>query len=91
MTNATATDELEPPRQEADMYGEPVAEYGTDEEYWEAYNPSTFEPSDPAYATDNAHLLFVAHYIREDGEWVKDGLDRHHVKNLFNFDGWPTN
>jgi len=82
------TNELEAPRQEADMYGEPIAEYGTDEEYWEAYNPANFENE----TTDQEReSIYVAHYIRKDGEWVKDGLDRHKVQNLFNFDGWPTN
>ena len=86
MTNATTTDELEAPRQEVDMYGEPVAEHGTDSEYWEAYNPSNFEnvePGDQTYKTRADAELYVFHYIRKDGEWVKTGLDKHHVKDLF--------
>lgn len=66
------------PRGEADLYGEPVAEHGTEDEYWEAYSSNTSEET-----------LFVAHYVW-DGEWVKDGLDRHKVQHLFNADGWPT-
>lgn len=74
-----ADNTLNAPRQEADLYGEPVAEHGTETEYWEAYS------------SDDPRILFVAYYKQEGGEWVKQGLDRHNVDNLFNFAGWPTN
>lgn len=76
---ATSQAEVDAPRQETDLYGEPVAEYGDGGEYWEAYTDEDYPRS-----------IYVAHYIRRNGEWVKDGLDRHNVDSLFNFDGWPT-
>ena len=71
--------DAEPPRNETDHFGEPVAEEQIGDEYWEVY-------------TDETHpdRVFVAHYKFTDSEWVKHGLDRHRPSNLFNADGWPT-
>lgn len=69
----------EAPRQESDLYGKPVAEHVDGDECWEAYS------------SENPRVLFVAYYKMEGGEWVKQGLDRHNVDNLFNIVGWPTN
>jgi len=82
MAQQTAADnafDAEPPRQEVSQFGEPVAKEQIGGEYWEAYS------------SDKHELLFVAHYCWNGGEWVKQGLDRHRVSELFNADGWPTN
>ena len=70
------TAEPEPPRQETDLYGEPVIEYGTDTEYWEGYVPNNGEVS----SYDDR--LMIAKYVREDGEWVKTGLERALVTDI---------
>ena len=64
------TAKTEPPRQETDLYGEPVIEHGTNTEYWEGYVPNNGE------ASSYDDTLMVAKYIREDGEWIKTGLER---------------
>jgi hypothetical protein len=71
--------DAEPPRQETDLYGEPVAEEQIGEKFWEAYSDDS-----------RPDTLFVAYYEWSGGEWVKHGMDRHRVSNLFNHDGWPT-
>lgn len=71
--------DAEPPRQEVESFGEPVGKEQIDGEYWEAYSSS-----------DNPELLFIAHYVWDGSKWVKQGLDRHRVSNLFNTDDWPT-
>lgn len=63
-----------------ELYGEPVAEHVSDGEAFQAFNTD-----------ENDERLFVAHYKHNGDEWVKQGMDRHNVQNLFNFDGWPTN
>jgi len=70
------SDELEPPRREADLYGEPVIEWGTESEYWEGYVPDNGEWA------DQADRLMIAKYIEEDGEWVKTGLERAHITDI---------
>ena len=68
--------ELEPPRQETDLYGEPVIEWGTDHEYWEGYVPDNGDVS------DHDDRLMIAKYVEEDGEWVKTGLERAHITDI---------
>ena len=75
----TAARDAEPPRQEVEHFGEPVAEEQIEDEYWEVYSP------------EGADKIFVAYYRFESDEWVKHGLDRHRVSKLFNAEGWPTN
>jgi len=76
---------IEPPRQtEVEIYGEPVAQHVTENEAYQAFAGR----HGPTSGDDS--LIFVAHYERVDGEWVKQGLDRHEVQHLFNHDGWPT-
>jgi len=77
-TDAQNPWDAEPPRQETDLYGDPVAEEQIQDTYYEAYSG------------DNPDTLFIAKY-EWDVEWVKMGLDRHRVSKLFNHDGWPTN
>lgn len=71
--NTADSDEIEAPRRETevDMYGEPVVEWGTESEYWEGYVPD-----------DHGDRLMIAKYVRDDGEWVKTGLERAHITNI---------
>lgn len=73
-------DQINPPRGEVELYGEPVAETGDRTEYYEAYTDD-----------EAPERLFIAKYTRESGKWVKQGLDRHNIDQLFNEDSWPTN
>jgi len=83
----TPTD-VPPPRQETDVFGDPVASQRDADEYWEAYTNT--QPQDSETSTGYQHLLFVAYYRLENGEWIKQGLDRHEIKNLFDEQSWPT-
>jgi len=65
---------------ETELYGEPVAEHVTETEAYQAFTTET-----------NGSRIFVARFTREGDKWVKQGLDRHNVQDLFNTDGWPTN
>lgn len=76
---AIVPEDAEPPRNETDLYGQPVAEEQIGEEYWEVYS-----------SRQDSSILFVAYYKFQDGDWVKQGLDRHRASNLFNKEGWPT-
>lgn len=69
----------DPPRQEIESYGEPVAKEQIGETYWEAYS------------SDKPDLIFIVKYEWQGSEWVKLGMDRHRVSELFNSEGWPTN
>lgn len=69
-------DEMEPPRQETDLYGEPVVEWGTEHEYWEGYVP------DNGDVNDHRDRLMIAKYERHDDEWVKTGLERAHITDI---------
>lgn len=60
-TEATQTDDA--PRQEVDLYGEPVLERQINDEYWEAY------------VWEESTKLFIAKYVRCDGGWVKTGVE----------------
>lgn len=64
----------DPPRGETESYGTPVAEWGNNAEYFEAY---THEMS--------PKLVFVARYIREspDDEWTKTGLERLPIDEIY--------
>lgn len=68
--------ELEPPRQEVDLYGQPVVEWGTEAEYWEGYVPDNGDVS------EHHDRLMVAKYIREDSQWIKTGLERAHITDI---------
>lgn len=71
------------PRQETDHLGDPVAEYHDEEEnkYYEAYT---------APESHNPELIFIAQYTQTEDKWIKEGLDRRHIKNLFNEKDWPV-
>lgn len=77
-------DDREPPRSEVDLYGEPVAAKQSANHYYEVYADRHAE------APEDVQHVFVAKHTLEAGEWVKQGLDRHRIGNLFNENEWPT-
>lgn len=66
----TQTD-IEPPRQETDLYGEPVLERQINDEYWEGYTDEEYEGR-----------LFIAKYVLDDGEWVKTGVESMDITDI---------
>jgi len=80
MAQQKATVPDAPEGTETELYGEPVAEHVTEDEAYQAFTTEI-----------NDSRIYVAHFTREGDKWVKQGLDRHNVQNLFNCDGWPTN
>lgn len=64
-----------PPRNEVDMYGEPFAIHTEDDKLWEAYRSG-----------QKTNIIFIVYYSKNDfGEWVKNGLERVYIEDLYQF------
>lgn len=71
MSAKATQEEVEAPRQEADLWGEPVMERRINDEYWEGYVPD-----------DHQDRVLIAKYELHDGEWIKTGLERMNITEI---------
>lgn len=71
-TKVSQTDDA--PRGETDLYGEPVAESGRDDVYYEAYSD------------DETDKLLIAKYVHDDDRgWVKRGLEKLSLTEFYDY------